>query len=169
MVMGLTGDLQEGDEVDFTLTFSGDCVKQVLPLRFGLQWTRRSDVSVLAARTMISWGIDAFADVPSSQAAPPTADGAFVAWADGAARGVCIGGERCQKRYPAASTFKVPHVLLALDYQVLTGLDHAMGWDGVERSVAAWDRDHTLQTAIRASTVWYFRRLAPMIGERRIL
>ena len=29
MVMGLTGDLQEGDEVDFTLTFSGDCVKEI--------------------------------------------------------------------------------------------------------------------------------------------
>lgn len=29
MVMGLTGDLQEGDEVDFTLTFSDDCVKEI--------------------------------------------------------------------------------------------------------------------------------------------
>ena len=29
MVMGLTTDLQEGDEVDFTLTFAAECTKEI--------------------------------------------------------------------------------------------------------------------------------------------
>ncbi len=68
---------------------------------------------------------------------------------------------------PPASTFKVPHALIALDLGVASP-DTEMAWDGVERSISAWNRNHTLASAIQYSAVWYFRRLAPQIGRARM-
>ncbi|MCB9600247.1 MAG: class D beta-lactamase [Sandaracinus sp.] len=91
--------------------------------------------------------------------------GSFAAWrADGS--GVCVGD--CETRRPAASTFKIPHALLALELGVLSGPDHELAWDGVDRGLEVWNHDHTLRTAIRDSAVWYFRRLAPFVGRERM-
>ncbi len=95
-------------------------------------------------------------------------DGAFVAWEADGSNAVCVGGARCDTRYPPASTFKVPHALLALDLGVLSGPEHEFKWDGKKRWLKSWNRDHTLRTSMRHSTVWYFRRLAPMIGKQRM-
>lgn len=95
-------------------------------------------------------------------------DGAFVAWEAGAKQAVCVGGDRCATRYPPASTFKVPHALLALEYGVLTGPNHQFAWDGKKRWLDVWNKDHTLGSGIRHSVVWYFQRLAPMIGRDRM-
>jgi beta-lactamase class D len=92
--------------------------------------------------------------------------GGFVAWRDGASEGVCVG--ECDERRPSASTFKVPHALLALELVVLDGPEHLLPWDGETRSFESWNRDHTLRTAIRDSVVWYFQRLAPFIGRPRM-
>lgn len=76
--------------------------------------------------------------------------------------------EDCAKRYPPCSTFKIFNSLAGLDCGVLTGPDHLMKWDGQKRMIEAWNQDHTLQSAIKESAVWYFQRVAEAIGKERM-
>lgn len=92
--------------------------------------------------------------------------GSFAAWRTDGSLAVCVGD--CETRRPAASTFKIPHALLALELGVLDGPEHVLAWDGQTRSFSSWNRDHTLRTAIRDSAVWYFQRLAPFVGRARM-
>jgi len=75
----------------------------------------------------------------------------------------------CAERFPPASTFKVPHAMIALDSGARTGLDDLEKWDGKTRGLAVWDQDQTLATAIEHSAVWYFQRTAEKIGRERML
>jgi len=64
-----------------------------------------------------------------------------------------------------ASTFKIPSALIALERGVLAGADATLKWDGVERSGSPeWNRDHTLASALRDSTVWFFQEVARRVG-----
>ena len=95
--------------------------------------------------------------------------GAFVAWEVGKAEAVCVGTEAlCTRRAPPASTFKIPHALIGLELGILSGPEHPMKWDKKDRRIKAWNRDHTLRTAIGASAVWYFQRLSREIGRARM-
>jgi beta-lactamase class D len=73
----------------------------------------------------------------------------------------------CSTRVTPASTFKIPHALAALDARVLSGPDVRFLYDGEEYPWETWQRDHTLATAMRYSVVWYFQRLATMLGVDR--
>ena len=42
-------------------------------------------------------------------------------------------------------------------------------WDGTKRDYAAWDRDQTLESAIKMSAVWVFQQFATSIGRDREL
>ncbi len=95
-------------------------------------------------------------------------EGVFVAREVGADTLVCVGGVLCDERFPPASTFKVPNALLALDYGVLDGPQHELPWDGEERWLDTWNRDHSLASAIRHSVVWYFQAVARMVGVERM-
>lgn len=63
-----------------------------------------------------------------------------------------------------ASTFKIPSALIGLERGVLSGADAMFKWDGVERDIAAWNRDATLASALRDSTVWFFQEVARRVG-----
>ncbi|WNG50754.1 class D beta-lactamase [Archangium minus] len=76
--------------------------------------------------------------------------------------------ERCAKRLPPASTFKIPHALIALETGVVTDPAATRKWDGKKRSVADWNRDHSLESAITASAVWFFQGTAKQIGRERM-
>lgn len=43
-----------------------------------------------------------------------------------------------------------------------------MRWDGKPGLLDAWNKDQTLKTAVRDSVVWYFKRVAQGIGEKRM-
>nr|WP_290975074.1 class D beta-lactamase [Herbaspirillum sp.] len=75
--------------------------------------------------------------------------------------------ERAAQRFVPASTFKVPHSLIALDAGVLRDEFQVIPWDGVKRSVPAWNRDQDLRSAMRYSAVWVFERFAADIGKER--
>ena len=64
-----------------------------------------------------------------------------------------------------ASTFKIPNSLIALETGVVGDPDHdVFKWDGVVRSIDAWNRDHTLRSAIAASAVPVYQEIARRIG-----
>jgi beta-lactamase class D len=72
---------------------------------------------------------------------------------------------RCDSGFIPASTFKIPHALIALETGVAADKDFTIKWDGVTRGVKSWNKDHTLETAIRNSVVWYFEKIAKLIGK----
>ena len=74
---------------------------------------------------------------------------------------------RAKQRYSPASTFKIPHSLFALDAAVLRDEFEVIAWDGVQRSVPAWNADQNLRSALRNSTVWVYERIAQELGDAR--
>jgi beta-lactamase class D len=76
--------------------------------------------------------------------------------------------ERCAKRVPPASTFKVPHALIALETGVVKDPAAPRKWDGKKRDVPDWNRDHSLESAIRYSALWFFQGTAKQIGPERM-
>lgn len=76
--------------------------------------------------------------------------------------------EQCSKRLAPASTFKVPHALIALEAGVLSGVEEVRRWDGTKHSIEAWNQDQTLDTAMRRSALWFFQGTAKQIGRERM-
>lgn len=76
--------------------------------------------------------------------------------------------ERCKTGFLPASTFKIFNSLTALETGVATGKDYLIKWDGKDHGSAGWNRDHTLESAFKASAYWYYQELARRIGEERM-
>ncbi len=62
-----------------------------------------------------------------------------------------------------ASTFKIPNTLIALQEGVVSA-DSNISWDGVERTVRAWNQDQNLKSAFKSSCVWCYQLFARNIG-----
>ncbi len=62
-----------------------------------------------------------------------------------------------------ASTFKIPNTLIALDQNVVND-QSSIVWDKIERSIPAWNKDQTLESAFKTSCVWCYQRFARQIG-----
>ena len=58
---------------------------------------------------------------------------------------------RCEQGFLPASTFKILNAMIGLETGVITGEDMVIPWDGVERSVPEWNRNHNLTTPSRSS------------------
>jgi beta-lactamase class D len=68
-----------------------------------------------------------------------------------------------------ASTFKIANSLIALETGVVQDPDKdVFKWDGVKRPIEAWNKDHTMRTAIAASAVPVFQEIARRIGQQRM-
>ena len=73
-----------------------------------------------------------------------------------------------EARLPA-STFKIPNSLIALETGVVEDPDKDIfRWDGVKRPIEAWNKDHTLRSAIAASAVPVYQEIARRIGSERM-
>lgn len=75
--------------------------------------------------------------------------------------------DRAGRRLTPASTFKVPHALIALETGVVSDEHARFDWDGRRRGVAAWDKDTSLAEAVAQSTVWVFQSVASRVGHQR--
>jgi beta-lactamase class D len=68
-----------------------------------------------------------------------------------------------------ASTYKIPNSLIALETGVVGDPDKDIfKWDGVVRDIEAWNKDHTLRSAIAASAVPVYQEIARRIGQERM-
>nr|WP_035685714.1 class D beta-lactamase [Bradyrhizobium sp. Cp5.3] len=68
-----------------------------------------------------------------------------------------------------ASTFKIPNSLIALETGVVADPDKDLfPWDGVKRPIEAWNKDHTLRSAIAVSAVPVYQEIARRIGQERM-
>ena len=75
-----------------------------------------------------------------------------------------------EKRYAPASTFKVPHSIIALELGVLPNeTENFFHYDGRSQYyLDAWEHDMNLRDAVRLSNVEAFQVLAPRIGAERM-
>ena len=77
--------------------------------------------------------------------------------------------DRSGQAFLPASTFKIPNSLIALETGVVQDPDRdVFKWDGVRRSIEAWNQDHTLRSAIAASAVPVYQEIARRIGVERM-
>jgi beta-lactamase class D len=51
--------------------------------------------------------------------------------------------QRAAEPFIPASTYKIPHSLIALETGVVKDEDQSFKWDGQKRGIEAWDRDQT--------------------------
>lgn len=67
--------------------------------------------------------------------------------------------------YLPASTFKIVNSLIGLQTGVITNDSMVIKWDGVVRSVPAWNKDLSMYEAFRVSAVPYYQEVARRIGK----
>jgi beta-lactamase class D len=79
-----------------------------------------------------------------------------------------VNAELSTKPFVPCSTFKIPNTLIGLETGVISGADFALKWDGKPRSIALWNRDHDLSSAMRDSVVWFYQEVARRIGAERM-
>lgn len=75
--------------------------------------------------------------------------------------------DRAHRRFIPASTFKVPHLLFALDAGIAKDEFQTFHWDGVSRRFPHWNRDQTLRSSISGSVVWVYQDFARRLGEKK--
>lgn len=80
----------------------------------------------------------------------------------------CSDPSRCDRGYLPASTFKIANSIIGLETGVLSDAESPLPWDGQEYSNVAWNRDHTLRSAIQVSCVPCFRNIARQVGTARM-
>ena len=80
---------------------------------------------------------------------------------------------RAEHAYLPASTFKLFNALVALDSGAVKDEYEVIRWDGVLRGpndlpLAEWNRDNSLASGMRYSTVWFYQEVARRAGEPRM-
>jgi beta-lactamase class D len=68
--------------------------------------------------------------------------------------------------YSPASTFKIVNALVGLQTGLISNDSMQIAWDGIERSVPAWNKDLTMYEAFRVSSVPYYQEVARRIGKK---
>lgn len=76
--------------------------------------------------------------------------------------------KRAARRMLPASTYKIPHALIAVETGVLRDAKQRLKWDGKRYAFNAWNRDHDLPSALRYSVVPFFQQVARTIGRGRM-
>jgi len=95
--------------------------------------------------------------------------GTFAVLDVGRRRIVVSDRKRAETGFLPASTFKIPNSLIALETGVAADADRTVfPWDQVVRDIDAWNRDHTLRSAFKASAVPVYQDIARKIGSERM-
>jgi len=80
---------------------------------------------------------------------------------------------RARRRFIPASTYKIPHALIALETGVAPDADFKLPWDEKTRPATgfwtdSWSQDQTLRSALRNSVYWYYQEIARRVGSTRM-
>jgi beta-lactamase class D len=75
---------------------------------------------------------------------------------------------RARQRLLPASTFKIPNALIGLEVGSIGDEHEVFHWDGKPKPIAAWERDHALDTGMRESAIWMFQEIARRTGKERM-
>lgn len=95
-------------------------------------------------------------------------EGCFVLYDLKRDRYIRYNGNRCQKRFIPASTFKIFNSLVALETKAIADENTVIPWDGVVRWVPEWNQDQTMRTAFTRSAVWFYQEVARRAGKEKM-
>lgn len=95
--------------------------------------------------------------------------GTFVLFEPQKDRYLVFNEARARSRYLPASTFKFANALIGLEVGSITDEMEVFPWDGKPKLRAAWERDQTLESGMRESTVWMFQEVARRTGKQRMM
>ena len=70
--------------------------------------------------------------------------------------------------FTPASTFKILSSLIALETSAIPNEISVLTWDGVERSIPAWNRDLNMREAFKISAVWFYQVLVRRVGYEQM-
>jgi beta-lactamase class D len=76
----------------------------------------------------------------------------------------CSDVKKCQEAVTPASTFKIPHSMIALETGVVESPDTIMPWDHQSYSNDDWNQDLKFRDAFRVSCVPCYRAIARKVG-----
>jgi beta-lactamase class D len=91
-------------------------------------------------------------------------DGTFVLYDVAGDRLVTVNPARAEQPFVPASTFKIPHSLIALETGAVADEHEIVPYGDRPQPVAAWEQDMALPAAVRDSNVPVFQELARRIG-----
>jgi beta-lactamase class D len=77
----------------------------------------------------------------------------------------CSDVKLCQEAFVPASTFKIPHSMIALETGVVQDPDTVLPWDHQEYTNANWNQDLKFRDAFRYSCLPCYRAIARKVGE----
>lgn len=72
---------------------------------------------------------------------------------------------RAERRYLPASTFEIANALVGIELARIADEAEVFAWDGKPKTVASWERDHTLDSGMRESVAWMFQEVARRTGR----
>lgn len=75
--------------------------------------------------------------------------------------------KRSRKMFLPASTFKIPHTLIALEEGAIANVTDIIKWNGKNHDYKTWNQDQTLPSAIKNSCVWVFQGFTKKISEAK--
>jgi beta-lactamase class D len=94
--------------------------------------------------------------------------GTFVLFEPAKDRYLVFDEGRARTRYLPASTFKIPNALIGLEVGSITDEHEVFCWDRKPKPIPAWERDHDLDSGMRASAIWMFQEIARRTGKARM-
>ena len=76
-----------------------------------------------------------------------------------------------QIRHSPCSTFKIPNTVFGLEHGFIKNKSFKLKYDSKKNPAknwwpAVWSKDHSLDTAIKNSVVWYYQEVARQIGKK---
>jgi beta-lactamase class D len=91
-------------------------------------------------------------------------DGCFVLYNQSDNEFIKYNSNLCDSGYIPASTFKIPHALIALEEKVINDTNEIIKWNGHEWPHKVWNQDQTLITSMKYSCIWVYFGFAEKIG-----
>lgn len=76
--------------------------------------------------------------------------------------------KRAETRFCPASTFKIPNSLISLQCGSVKTIHDTVRWDGKDRGVTDWNKDQTMESAIKVSCVWFYQEMARRTGNAKM-
>ncbi len=76
--------------------------------------------------------------------------------------------KRLDAQFVPASTSKIIHSLIFLDSGAIADENEVLKWDGVKRSVEAWNQDQNLRSALKVSAVWFYVEVSKRLGQEKM-
>ncbi|MGQ1944930.1 5-(carboxyamino)imidazole ribonucleotide synthase [Ornithobacterium rhinotracheale] len=76
--------------------------------------------------------------------------------------------DEAEKRELPASTFKIPHTIIALELGIIKSPYETLKWNGEKRQLKEWERDLSIKEAFKLSCVPCYQNIAKKIGSKEM-